>query len=78
MAQKNISFRIEDQKKQSLDNLAQSLGYDRSTVLNQAIDVFLSVYDWQKTHIRESQKQAREGKFVSEKEWRLAFNRERL
>lgn len=75
--QKNISFRLDSQKKKSLDSLAESLGCDRTAVLNQAIDVFLGIYHWQTEQIKEGQKQAQSGEFVPEAEWRKAFNRER-
>ena len=45
--------------------------------LNQAIEAYLEIYSWQVAHIEEGQKQARNGEFVPEQEWRSAFNRNR-
>ena len=50
---------------------------DRSYILNQSIETSLEIYSWQVEHIEAGQKQARNGEFVPEQEWRSAFNRNR-
>lgn len=72
-----ISFRTEKSKRSALDRLADSLGRDRSYILNQAIDNFIAIYDWQKEHIKKGKQQAKNNNFVEESKWREAFNRDR-
>ena len=46
-----ISFRTEESTKQKLDMLAAQQNRDRSFIINQAIDQFLSLHEWQMAHI---------------------------
>lgn len=45
--------------------------------LDQADDPNLDLLPWQEHHILEGQRQAEAGEFVSESEWRNAFDRHR-
>ena len=76
MTKETITFRTESEKRDALDAVATALGRDRSFVLNQAVDSLLEVYRWQVEHIKEGQRQARNEEFVSDTEWREAFNRD--
>ncbi len=75
MSKQTITFRTE--KKSVLDDLASSLGQDRSAILNQAIEVLLDIYGWQNEHIEKGLKQAANQEFVEEADWRKAFNKNR-
>lgn len=73
----SVTFRTDSEKRDHLDAIASSLNRDRSYVLNEAIDQYLDLHRWQEQHIREGQRQAQAGEFVSESEWRNAFDRHR-
>ncbi|MBR1915287.1 MAG: CopG family transcriptional regulator [Alphaproteobacteria bacterium] len=68
-----LSFRTEDKIKQKLDTIAQEQNRDRSFVINQAIDYYLSLYDWQIEHIMQGVKQAQKQEFASDEEIKSAF-----
>ncbi len=72
-----LTFRTESGKRDALDSIATALDRDRSYILNQAIDNYIDVYQWQEDHIRQGQAQALAGDFVQEGEWRKAFSRHR-
>ena len=72
-----ITFMTNTETKNQLDKVADTMGRDRSYVLNQAIETYLEIHGWQVAHIEEGRKQARNGEFVPEQEWRSAFNRNR-
>jgi len=76
-AKQTITFRTTAETRGQLDKVADAMDRDRSYVLNQAIETYLEMYSWQVAHIEEGRKQARNGEFVSEQEWRAAFNRNR-
>ncbi|MGD0295692.1 MAG: ribbon-helix-helix protein, CopG family [Bryobacteraceae bacterium] len=75
MNRETISFRLETDKKEKLDAIAASLDRDRSYLLNEAIDAYLEVHQWQIEHIREGIRQADAGEFASEAQVAAAFAR---
>jgi RHH-type rel operon transcriptional repressor/antitoxin RelB len=75
VAQKTISFRLENKKKKALDAIATALDRDRSYVLNEAIDAYLEVHRWQIAHIEDGIRQANAGKFATTREVAAAFAR---
>jgi RHH-type rel operon transcriptional repressor/antitoxin RelB len=77
MNRETISFRLETDKKEKLDAIAASLDRDRSYLLNEAIDAYLDVHQWQIEHIREGIRQADAGEFASEAQVAAAFARRR-
>ena len=77
MNRETISFRLETDKKEKLDAIAASLDRDRSYLLNEAIDAYLEVHQWQIKHIREGIRQADAGEFASEAQVAAAFARRR-
>lgn len=78
MSKEPITFRTESKKRVALDAIASALDRDRSYILNQAVDTYLEIYQWQTEHIKEGKRQAKAGEFVEETEWRGAFNRHRV
>jgi len=76
-AKQTITFRTKAETRDRLDQVAEALDRDRSYILNQAIETYLEIYNWQIAHIEEGQRQAKNGEFVPETEWRSAFNRNR-
>ena len=75
MAKKTITFRVDEKKKRTLDAIAAGLVRDRSYVLNEAIDNYLDVHQWQTEHIKEGVRQADAGKFAKDSEVAAAFGR---
>ena len=77
MSKLGVSLRIDDVKIQEIDRLAKVAKRDRTFIINEAIEAYLDVQQWQLQHIEESVKQADQGKFASEsdvekvlKKWR--------
>lgn len=69
----NISFRLPEAKKLLIDELAELQDRDRSYIINQALDAYLEVMDWQLEHIKEGLRQAEAGEFAAEDEVQTAF-----
>lgn len=72
--QKSISFRIDDDKLHLLDQLAVSQDCDRSFLLNEAVDDYLEVQQWQLAGIDQAIADADAGQFASEAEVKAAFD----
>jgi predicted transcriptional regulator len=77
MNRETISFRLETEKKNKLDAIAATVDRDRSYLLNEAIDAYIEVHQWQIEHIREGIRQADAGRFASKAEVAAAFARRR-
>jgi RHH-type rel operon transcriptional repressor/antitoxin RelB len=61
MASKQVSFRTEPEKIDALDRVAEALDRDRSYVINQALDAFLEVHNWQVAHFTAAKAEADAG-----------------
>ena len=70
----NVSFRIPDEKKLLIDELATAQDRDRSYIINQALDAYLEVMEWQLAHIKEGLRQAEAGEFATDDEIKAAFD----
>ncbi len=75
MDKETITFRVDAEKKDALDAIAAGMDRDRSYILNEAISAYLETHQWQIDHIKEGLRQAKAGKFVSEKEVARALAR---
>ena len=75
MRKNTITFRVDAKKKKTLDAIAAGMVRDRSYVINEAIDNYLDVYQWQTEHIKEGVRQAKAGKFATDAEVAAAFAR---
>ena len=75
MDRETISFRLDPKKREALDALARAQDRDRTYVLNEAIDAYLDVHQWQIEHIQEGIRQADAGEFASDAEVAAAFSR---
>ncbi len=53
MNKENVSFRLDISKKAALDALAAGMVSDRSYVLNEAIDLYLGMHQWQIEEIQQ-------------------------
>jgi predicted transcriptional regulator len=74
-AREGITVRLDPEKRHRLDALAQALDRDRSYVVNEAIDAYLAVHDWQILHVAEGLRQAHADAFATEAEIDAAFDR---
>lgn len=70
-----ITFSLNIEKRKAIDEIASLLERDRSDILNEAIDAYLQVQQWQLEHIKEGLRQADAGEFASDEEVRAAFAR---
>jgi len=75
MNKRTITFRVDAQKRKALDAIAAGIDRDRSYVLNEAINSYLEVHQWQTAHIKEGLRQADAGKFAKDSEVSSAFAR---
>jgi predicted transcriptional regulator len=66
--QKSITFRTEAAKLATLDALSESLGRDRTSLLNEALDAFIEVQTWHKREIMKALEEVRRGEMISEEE----------
>ena len=64
MDKQTITFRVDPNKVRALDRLAESLDRDRSYLLNEAVEQYLSLNEYHLQQIEEGLKQARAGKLL--------------
>ena len=75
MTQETITFNLDTDKRKVLDRIASSMERERTDILNDAIDAYLEIYQWQLDHIKEGLRQADAGEFATEEEMAAAFAR---
>jgi predicted transcriptional regulator len=77
---KSVTFRLDDDKLQFLDQLAKSQDRDRSYLINQAVEGYLEVRRWHIEQIKKAVADADAGRFASPEEVEAFFrmNREQL
>lgn len=75
MNKRTITFRVDARKTKALDAIAVGIDRDRSYVLNEAINNYLEVHQWQAAHIKEGLRQADTGRFAKDSDVAAAFAR---
>jgi len=70
----NVTFRMPEEKRILIDELAAAQDRDRSYIINQALDVYIEVMEWQILHIKEGLRQAEAGEFAADDEVKAAFD----
>ena len=70
MDKQTVSFRLESDKVEALDDLAKALDRDRTYLLNEAVDAYLDIQQWQIEHLNAAIKQADVGKLIEHQEVR--------
>ncbi len=70
-----VSFRTKESYKKKLDKVAKAQDRDRSYIINQAIDMYLDVYQERMEQIKKAQKQVENGEVCDENEWRKVFEK---
>ena len=73
-----ISFRLASKKVRDLDAMAETMNRDRSYLLNEAVEAYLDVQQWQIEQIKASIRQADEGKLIEHKQVRKMATKWRL
>jgi predicted transcriptional regulator len=64
VAKEAVTFRMAPEKRARLDDVAASLGQDRSQAIDQAIDAYLDFHEWQLQQIKAGLADAESGRFV--------------
>ena len=73
-----IRFRLASKKVRDLDAMAETMNRDRSYLLNEAVEAYLDVQQWQMEQIKASIRQADEGKLIEHKQVRKMASKWRL
>jgi RHH-type transcriptional regulator, rel operon repressor / antitoxin RelB len=73
MSKENITFRLDSKKRDTLDAIAAGLDRDRSYVINEAINLYLEVHEWQISEIQQSLVEAETGEFATTDEVEAVF-----
>lgn len=79
MEKQTVTFRADPRKVKALDRLARSLDRDRSHLLNEAVEQYLSVNEYHLEQIEKGLAEARAGKLVDydkvKSDWMKRLNR---
>jgi predicted transcriptional regulator len=70
-----ISFITQAGKRKRLDHIANAFGKKLSVIINEAIDQYIDLHEWQLSHIRSGVKAARRGDFATEAEVKAFFDK---
>ena len=70
-----ISFITPAGKRKRLGHIAEAFGKNLSAVINEALDQYIELHEWQLTHIRKGVKAARSGDFAAEAEVKAFFDK---
>ena len=70
-----ISFVTPEVKRKRLDHIAEAFGKKLSAVINEALDQYIELHQWQISHIRKGVKAARRGDFATEAEVKAFFDK---
>ena len=73
--QRTISFRLDEEKIEALDGLAESADRDRSYLLNEAVNNYLELQAYHASLIKEGLKAAREGRTIEPAEVRARITK---
>lgn len=71
----HILFETSQEKRKVLGKIVDSLGTNLSSVLNDAVDNYIELYEWQLAHIARGVEQAKERDFASNKEVKNVFEK---
>jgi predicted transcriptional regulator len=75
MSKENITFRLDSERRAALDEIAAGLDRDRSYLINEAIALYLEMYQWQIQQIKQAVTEADAGDFATEAEVTEVFAR---
>jgi predicted transcriptional regulator len=69
-----ISFVTDASKRARLDQIAGAFGKNLSAVINEALDQYIDLHEWQLRHIRQGVEEAKRGEFATDGEVDAFFN----
>lgn len=75
MEKQTLTFRTNPKKVEALDRLAHALDRDRSYLLNEAVDQYLSVHEYHVQQIRKGLAQARAGELLDYEQVKAAWKK---
>jgi predicted transcriptional regulator len=75
MSKENITFRLDSERRAVLDEIAAGLDRDRSYIINEAITLYLDLYQWQVEEIRQGVAEADAGDFATDEDVEAVFAR---
>ncbi len=75
MDKQTITFRADPRKVKALDRLARSLDRDRSYLLNEAVEQYLSVHEYHLEQITRGLAEARAGKLLDYDQVKAAWRK---
>ena len=70
-----ISFVTQTDKRERLDHIAEAFGKKLSAVINEALDQYIDLYEWQLAHIEKGVKAARREDFATDAEAKAFFDK---
>jgi len=70
-----MTVRVEPKMREALDGIATALERDRTYVVNQALEAYVEVHQWQIEHIRQGLREADAGNFLSDAEVKRRLGR---
>jgi predicted transcriptional regulator len=73
--QRTISFRLDEDKIEALDGLAESVDRDRSYLLNEAVTNYLELHEYHASLIKEGLKAVRDGRTLETAEVRARITK---
>jgi predicted transcriptional regulator len=74
MEKVNVTFRLEKDAVEFLDELGKSLDRDRSYLIKEAVESYISLHRWQIEEIKKAVAEADAGDFASDDEVEAMFN----
>jgi predicted transcriptional regulator len=74
-ASTRISFVTPTDKRERLDRIAEVFGKNLSAVINEAIDQYINLHEWQLTHIQKGVEASQRGDFATEAEVKDFFDK---
>jgi predicted transcriptional regulator len=75
MARETMTVRVEPRIRQTLDGIAAALDRDRTYIVNQALEAYVEIHQWQVDHIKQGLREADVGQFVPEAEVKRRISR---
>lgn len=70
-----VSFITQSDKRKRLDDIAGAFGKNLSAVINEALDQYIDLHEWQLAHIKKGVKAARRGDFATDAEVKAFFDK---
>lgn len=70
-----VSFITAEDKRKRLDGIAGAFGKNLSAVINEALDNYIELHEWQLEHIRQGVEAARKGEFATDAEVEAFFDK---